>query len=1178
MSNSGRTAPLALFLVIVLVAIGATIWLVGDDPSGPGGIGATGGTEATDGDPEDVDLVGDGTVESPNDLVDDGTGEAREAIATTEDDAPVPAGEPVAVRGRIDVVPGTPDDERLVVVALEDEANFNRLDDLAPTFVEVWDAVGSSEPQWPEGVRGATLAEPGGTFELLLDGGSTSAHLVTLGRYTYAMATKRVRGDDVLLPVELGAWITGAVAAEGDAELEGLEVSVSPDVLGGFDVALLTTFNHRRDGEVDAEGAFEIRGVPAVGAYALHAVPERHAAYFEGGIEVVEGERREVLLQLDAGATVRGLVVDPDDRPVANARLEAIWRGVQGQTAREMREATSDAEGRFTLANLGTGSVDLIVTADGLLETKLRLEPELAQGELREDVRIVMDPGLVLAGRVEYPDGSPGSGAHVTAGVDLSQFALQTGGANLQGVRGGDAIAGDDGAFEIRGVSESSFLVTAEIHEEEERVAIAADPAEDDEDAPRVLWRATRNAVDPNDGEVVLVLEELVGLRGTVVDAVTGEVVAPATVTAQLDGSGGAMGIGTVRRRAEVEEDDGGAFEFDELEPASWTLTAASEGYSISAAVPVSLPLAADAPPIVLQLEREASVTGLVVDPDGRPVAGATVVRNYGLAERVEAQTSGTYREVFTESDGTFTMDGLPAGTLSFVADAEAFAASEARAVDLAHGETSTGLRLELREGGVLTGEVFGDDGAPAPGMMVSAQLMPAYTRQLVAETDADGRFEMKPLEPGSWQVVALPNMMRGEGDVDASDTSAFLGTMKMGSATIVDGETTHILLGAPPENPVDVTGVVLRGGEPVEGAMVTVLPETDGGDAMGALRLEVTDEEGRFDLTLDAPAPLLVTVQSGLDAGVQNSVEYLERVPEGASEFELVLELPGGSVEGTVTDAEGRPLVGTRVSVSVDGAIPFARLGGGSFVETVTDDAGRYVATDLNPGVYAVAVGGNSFIGMLGPDAVGGREVRLGVVVGRDERVTGVDFELEQPGGITGTVVDASGSPMAGAAVFVRFEDGTLVDRMSFTTTDDAGRFAYAGLAPGSYFVSARVGDAASAESGPITVTSGEDEETRILLGPGTILAVKVVDPQSDDPSAISVSVRDEAGREYAGTFSMGELMSGMGAWFSIESQRVGPVPLGTYTVTATHADGRSRSRRVTVEGGERTVTVRLR
>jgi len=53
---------------------------------------------------------------------------------------------------------------------------------------------------------------------------------------------------------------------------------------------------------------------------------------------------------------------------------------------------------------------------------------------------------------------------------------------------------------------------------------------------------------------------------------------------------------------------------------------------------------------------------------------------------------------------------------------------------------------------------------------------------------------------------------------------------------------------------------------------------------------------------------------------------------------------------------------------------------------------------------------------------------------------------------------------------------------------------------------------------------------------------------------------------------------MGSSNATFSSSEQRVGPLPDGRYKVTATHADGRTKSRSVRLSGqGERKVKLRL-
>src|SRR5215212_2861606 len=70
--------------------------------------------------------------------------------------------------------------------------------------------------------------------------------------------------------------------------------------------------------------------------------------------------------QPGATATLRGRVVDPQRRSV-----EAVVRVVQVNSALE-RETQSDRSGNFTILNITPGEVDVIVTATGFAERRIR--------------------------------------------------------------------------------------------------------------------------------------------------------------------------------------------------------------------------------------------------------------------------------------------------------------------------------------------------------------------------------------------------------------------------------------------------------------------------------------------------------------------------------------------------------------------------------------------------------------------------------------------------------------------------------------------------------------------------------------------------------------------------------------------------------------------------------------
>lgn len=1194
MAATNRTAVLVFVAILLILSAAATWWLLtGESGSRFDGPRTSDGGASAVADREDVDSIDDPIDDAGDALVPASGADARASVASDAAEGTPADGEAgFTVSGRIALPPGTPADEIAVVVALAERADLDRLDDLAPDFERLWRSLveasdapdAQHEARAPAGdaVRGAVRATSAGDFELAVEGGAP-VHVVTLGRYVYALGSKRVEpedADDVRLSVELGAWLTGhLVPPTGSADPADIEVSLVPDTLGGFDVAAMTVYGHRRDASTDGEGAFEIRGVPALGAYALYARPESYASFYEGELQLEPGRHLALRIALDLGATVRGVVVDTSDAPVPDAVVSARWTGGVGRVSGRLRATTSAADGTFELVRVGAGSVELRANAEGRLDVRQRVDGELAVGDVVDGLRLVLGRGGAIRGRVEYVDGTPAAEAEVLAELDVATATASGGmgmGMGLEDARGGTSACAEDGTFAISGVSEHPFRLVAEVRAPREEPSDGAATEAETAQAPPVAWRATKTDVRPSDTEHVLVLERLFELTGRVVDANTAEPVTDFRVRLMLEGSGGAFNIGAQRRDEAFDAAEDGLFGVHELDPGTWSVVAAADGYADSAPVVVDLPQE-DGARIEIALRPAASAAGVVVDPFGAPVAGATIAPKLGLAERIEAQSMGTARTVFSESDGTFVLDGLAAGSLALEADHPDLAPSATVAVDLEPGTRKEGIVLTLREGGVLTGEVFGADGAPASGLLVSVQLTPDYARQHLVESDDDGRFRFERLAPGTWQVTAMPNTMRSGESPDPAQRGELFGQLKMATADVVDGETTHVVLGAPPSDPVTFTGVVLRAGEPVAGAMVSIVPETDG-DAMGAMRLQVTDEAGRFATQLDAPAPLLLSVQSEFEGGVQNTVEFIELVPVGASEHAVVLELPGGSISGTVRDADGRAIPRARVSVEVRGGVRLGHLTGGNHVETATDEEGRYRATDLRAGEYAVSAGGASLVGMLGSVPTGGRVVRRGVNVGEDEAVTGIDLELPAAVELVGRVVDGSGAPVAGASVYVRRDDGSIVDRMTFVESDDAGRFRYSGLASGSYGVHARRGDRTSAEIGPVAIDEDRRGDVELVLAAGTLLSVKVVDPRSDDTRGVSVSVRDESEREYAGLFSLGELMQEMGAWFSTEAQRVGPVPPGTYTVTATHADGRSRDRRVVVDGGERTVVVRLR
>ncbi len=117
------------------------------------------------------------------------------------------------------------------------------------------------------------------------------------------------------------------------------------------------------------------------------------------------------------------------------------------------------------------------------------------------------------------------------------------------------------------------------------------------------------------------------------------------------------------------------------------------------------------------------------------------------------------------------------------------------------------------------------------------------------------------------------------------------------------------------------------------------------------------------------------------------------------------------------------------------------------------------------------------------------------------------VDAALELRGGITGTVTDTSGSPLAGVGIDLR--DG---ESFGATITGVDGRFV-AGVGPGNWTIHARgpVGTFGPANAGPVTVGAGKVVEADLTLPFGASIGGVVTDETTGEPLAgITVRVID--------------------------------------------------------------------
>jgi RNA polymerase sigma-70 factor (ECF subfamily) len=353
-------------------------------------------------------------------------------------------------------------------------------------------------------------------------------------------------------------------------------------------------------------------------------------------------------------------------------------------------------------------------------------------------------------------------------------------------------------------------------------------------------------------------------------------------------------------------------------------------------------------------------VRGRVLDPEGRPLAGARIVHGYWE------------EDAHSGPDGTFALRGpanYPSGRIRVIASG--YAQTSLELGELPPGERSLPdivLAPELR----VRGRVLDQDGNPLAGARVSADY--PHDRLPAVTSDAGGAFELGGLDHGSEHIAF----------------SAFLEGYLRGHARLDQA-------GAEPEL-VLARGVRVRGRvltperAPVAGAYVHAglfawnEPEKE--------EWTWSDAEGAFELALLAPGTQHLWVQRTGFAHERHeiAVPASEPVLEGV---ELVIQ-PGHTLGGVVLDASGQPLSWAMIYANEAGYHHPENFAG---VQTHAGADGRFRIDDLPAReltVGALAAGHARF------------ETRV-VELDRDDLV----LRPEQRAAIAGRVLDESGAPV---------------------------------------------------------------------------------------------------------------------------------------------------------------------
>ncbi|MFN0008972.1 MAG: carboxypeptidase regulatory-like domain-containing protein [Planctomycetota bacterium] len=618
--------------------------------------------------------------------VDDGTPPATEAkkvrkpknsswkahldgVAPGTRDLVITLGQSVAIRGR----------------AVDDEGAA-----LAAFQVRAEPVDGSQE--WERRQRAQTTAGKSGEFVLegLHDG---EWDLVAEARQHASSTSQRIRlprqDEEIVFVLPRGATVSGVIVDRAGKPVRGAKAAArAADAASRF-----KSWNQEdRSARSDGEGRFQIEGI-SPGPVKVVATAEGMAASVPLPIELAPGQVESGLtLALRLPGRITGEVLDDAGRPMPGRPVYS-----SGMAEQIHQETETDASGRFEFEG---------VTPDRYWVNSQASQEELEALALDEDESQVAWTKNHKQGVADVQEGQT---THIVLG-GMPKDGVRVHGTIYAGAARDRTVAGCT-LWIHRQKSEDPSPITG-TSDAQGRYEVVVPAAGEYSVSAWNEKAGTTNSTKLTVPEGKELQHDIVLPGGRIAGRVIGldgEPAANVHVSCTPEQSKAALSGSASYGNATTDE--GGRFAFDGMNAGTYRLEAGAQEWQkvpgvSGKSVRGGIALEADGriENVELRLQPQCRVEGVVVGPDGRPAAGATVYARDELGNVLQR-----WPPTSADASGRFTMEGILPGKVTFAARTKSLSSAESAPVT-ARAEETAKVQLELRSGTRLRVIVRGSD------------------------------------------------------------------------------------------------------------------------------------------------------------------------------------------------------------------------------------------------------------------------------------------------------------------------------------------------------------------------------------------------------------------------------------------------------------------------------------